>query len=408
MTIECDVLVVGAGPAGCAAARACSKKGFKTVLVDKKEQVGVPVRCGEGVGSYLINYLPFKIPQKYLEWKIEGMSFYVEDILIERFGNFWGGYSVDRRKFDRWLADEAIRVGTKLLMNYELVDLQLEQNNARAYFESPQGETRIVARHVIAADGVDSSISKILGLYNKETVKIANVYSWEIKNIELYNPSMEQVFLGDYAPSGYAYIFPKSRDTANVGVGGFSSKSKLKEYFDEFLELPVVKKQIKKCRFSIEKSGMAPVEVSQILGYKNVFFCGDAANQNIKPFIEGILPAIICGDTAGNSVTDGYKKYKENLEFIFGIFEKESERQKETLFKILKLDNRRRYLSLALVASGISPINNVDKLVKLDAESLRRLLYLGKNKKWRFSEFCWYKYIEVGGIIRRLITNLSY
>ena len=34
--IECDVAIVGAGPAGCAAARECTRKGLKTVIVEKK------------------------------------------------------------------------------------------------------------------------------------------------------------------------------------------------------------------------------------------------------------------------------------------------------------------------------------------------------------------------------------
>ncbi|MEM0493600.1 MAG: FAD-dependent oxidoreductase, partial [Candidatus Thermoplasmatota archaeon] len=45
--IKCDVLVVGAGPAGCAAARSAAKNGAKTIFIDKKKEVGVPVLCGE-------------------------------------------------------------------------------------------------------------------------------------------------------------------------------------------------------------------------------------------------------------------------------------------------------------------------------------------------------------------------
>ena len=61
-TIKCDVLVVGAGPAGLSAARALAKKGLKTIIIEEDEEVGIPVQCAEGIGSYLFQYLPFEIP----------------------------------------------------------------------------------------------------------------------------------------------------------------------------------------------------------------------------------------------------------------------------------------------------------------------------------------------------------
>ena len=39
----------------------------------------------------------------------------------------------------------------------------------------------------------------------------------------------------------------------------------------------------------------------------NVIFTGDVANQNIKPFIEGFLPGVICGDIAGLSASNFLK-----------------------------------------------------------------------------------------------------
>ena len=88
MTIKCDVLVVGAGPAGSSAARASSINGIKTILIDKKEEIGKPVQCAEGIGKYLITYLPYKIPDEHLIWKMDGMFFWTDDISIEQKGDF--------------------------------------------------------------------------------------------------------------------------------------------------------------------------------------------------------------------------------------------------------------------------------------------------------------------------------
>ena len=42
-----DVLVIGAGPGGSVAARNLAKQGFSVLLIEKREKIGYPVRCGE-------------------------------------------------------------------------------------------------------------------------------------------------------------------------------------------------------------------------------------------------------------------------------------------------------------------------------------------------------------------------
>ena len=86
MDLECDVLVIGAGPAGSSAARACALAGLNTVIIDKREEVGYPVRCAEGISEYLFPFLPFRIPKEQLIWTTKGMEFWAEDIMIRRTG----------------------------------------------------------------------------------------------------------------------------------------------------------------------------------------------------------------------------------------------------------------------------------------------------------------------------------
>jgi len=73
MSIKCDVLVIGAGPAGCSAARAAAKNGADTILIEKEKQI-TQIPCAEGLGSYLFPLLPFKIPKELLIWRINGIA----------------------------------------------------------------------------------------------------------------------------------------------------------------------------------------------------------------------------------------------------------------------------------------------------------------------------------------------
>ena len=44
-----DVIVVGAGPGGSTAARYAADLGLDTLLLEKRQEVGAPVRCAEGI-----------------------------------------------------------------------------------------------------------------------------------------------------------------------------------------------------------------------------------------------------------------------------------------------------------------------------------------------------------------------
>ena len=50
MKLSYDVVVVGAGPAGSVAARLAAASGMSVLLVEKRQEIGVPVRCAEAIG----------------------------------------------------------------------------------------------------------------------------------------------------------------------------------------------------------------------------------------------------------------------------------------------------------------------------------------------------------------------
>ena len=126
MKKECDVLVVGAGPAGSSAARAAAKSGLKTILIEEDKEIGNPVQCAEGIGAYLVPYMPFHVPKKLLKWKIDGMCFWAENLLIKKEGGMWSGYSIDRKEWDQWLAMLAAKEGVEIYSDTKLISLECE------------------------------------------------------------------------------------------------------------------------------------------------------------------------------------------------------------------------------------------------------------------------------------------
>ena len=389
-TINCDVLVVGAGPAGSSAARALAKKGLKTIIIEEDEEVGIPVQCAEGIGSYLFQYLPFEIPKNQLIWKIDGIFFWADNILIKKIGSNWKGYSVDRNKFDKWLSQLAVKNGAELWPNTELIDLEFDVENyvKKATVKRNKKLFEIVPKILIAADGVESTVLKLLGLYNPKRGDLAEVYSWEMKNLNLFEPHFEQIFTGSFTPSGYAYIFPKSKDTANIGVGGIFPEKKLDKYFEEFLEIDPVKKQIKKAKFVIEKSKKAVWnDLSNKWIYGNVLLVGDAANQNLKPFIEGILPSVICGDIVGEIAFDFITKknvdneyYINKVKKAFGMHFEISKELQDCIGYLFTKKGKEKYLQFFGIVTELLKTKDIEATENMDYEKLKSKLLGIKNE----------------------------
>ena len=112
--MDFDVIVVGAGPAGCCAARRAAEAGLSVAVYDHREELGVPVRCGEGLEAAAEDLIG-PIPRRTICKEVRGTRIYapngafLEADMIKAAGR--GGWILDRKVFDKWLAREAARAG---------------------------------------------------------------------------------------------------------------------------------------------------------------------------------------------------------------------------------------------------------------------------------------------------------
>lgn len=377
---ECDVLVVGAGPAGSTAARACARGGLNTVLIDKREEIGYPVRCAEGLSNYLLPFMPFKIPKEYYIWKNTGVEFWAEDLTIRRTGPTWGGYTVNRRRFDKYLASLATASGAHLMRKTELKDFEFGDRHMveKALLNSDGKKVVLKPKVVIGADGYDSTTLKFLGEYKPKAGATAEVYSYEMHKLDLISPQYEQVFIGDFTATGYAYVFPIGKNKANIGVGCAKPAKPMEEYFNEFLEIPEMKHQVKNAVRIEDKGGKANVlRISDRSVYGNVILTGDAADQNLKPFVEGIIPAIICGDIAGKAVAAHIKQnrplkdYPLDVRKKLGDFFEESDTAAMLIYDLFHMNQPKAYLLMLALLADIESGDKIKELKKRDYNSLR-------------------------------------
>jgi len=72
MDLDVDVLVVGAGPGGSTAARYAALGGARTLLIEKRTEIGTPVRCGEGVAKRWLDEVGLEPSKAFIAHEVDG------------------------------------------------------------------------------------------------------------------------------------------------------------------------------------------------------------------------------------------------------------------------------------------------------------------------------------------------
>jgi digeranylgeranylglycerophospholipid reductase len=149
------------------------------------------------------------------------------------------GYILERRVFDRALAEAAASAGARVLTETLLIGLLRESGRLAGVRVSWRGETTAVAaRVVIAADGVESQAARWAGV--DKTLSPHDVMScaqFLMAGVDI-DPTCCAYFMGEAAaPGGYIWVFFKGANRAKLGIGVQSDLSQRPalDYLLEFI-----------------------------------------------------------------------------------------------------------------------------------------------------------------------------
>ena len=288
---RCDVVVVGAGPAGSLAARAAALGGARTLLVDRRDSLGEPVQCGEFLPTLeeLLDIFPFPDLLRSAYAIPEGSVLRTTETMAciapggRRFRFPLRGFSVSRSSFDKALALRAEGAGAELRFPAGVTRVR----GSTVHFASGG---RVQAKVVIGADGPLSTVARSLGftvprvMYRMITATSSGEFPPEI-----------DLFFGSVAPGGYAWVIPKEGE-ANVGLGvpQLPSGQSLGGLLDRFLEAQQLAPGTDPTRWWVP---IGPPPASSVRG--SAILVGDAANLVMATNGGGIPTAMISGWEAG-------------------------------------------------------------------------------------------------------------
>ncbi|MCD6461162.1 MAG: NAD(P)/FAD-dependent oxidoreductase, partial [Thermoplasmata archaeon] len=142
---ECDVLVVGAGPAGSVSAKFAAQNGADVLMIEKRPEIGSPVRCGEGVSKRWQEKVGIRIDRRWVAREISAASIYSPDgtrlvIDAEKAGNEVG-MVLERDLFDKALAEDAAKAGADIMLRTAAVDVIREGERIVGVKAKSMGET---------------------------------------------------------------------------------------------------------------------------------------------------------------------------------------------------------------------------------------------------------------------------
>ncbi|MDP2945685.1 MAG: NAD(P)/FAD-dependent oxidoreductase [Atribacterota bacterium] len=336
-----EIVIVGAGPAGCYTAQLLKKYGFKTRIIEEHREVGKPVRCAGLVGRQVFENTLLPLSKNSIINQINGALFCYrdDDFQIKREGV---AYVIDREKFDKNLSR-----GLEVECGKKLIEIKKEGSG---YILKTDLED-IYADLVIGADGASSQVRKFINTNKnngkddkkdkkRDRVKLYAGVQYRIKldkDKELTSPSITQVHLREGIPF-FIWIIPEGDNIIRLGVISKNCRKDLEQFIEDFR----IKGEI------IEKlAGIFLLGLTQNF-YQNIALVGDAACQ-VKPLTGGgIYYGLKSAELLAECVREGkLGEYDKRLKKKFGreikfglkarkLYEEINEKELKNIFMLFK------------------------------------------------------------------------
>jgi digeranylgeranylglycerophospholipid reductase len=320
--LKTDVLVVGAGPAGSMTAKWAAKGGARVLMIEKRQEIGSPVRCGEGISKSWLPEVGIR-PGPWVNLEVEGARIYSprEQVLEinERSAGNEVGYVIERDGFDKALAIDAANAGADILLKTAATDVLKEGGRVVGVKAKQFGEPfEIRAGITIGADGFESQVGRWAGLPTNIAMRdMDSCLQYRMTNVDC-DVRYCDFFLGEVAPGGYVWVFPKAEGLANVGIGVQVSKIKGKAEPKRYLDAWIAKHPgySKGKTIDVVGGGVSispPIKQSVADG---VLLVGDAARM-IDPLTGGgIANGCIAGKIAGEVAAEAVHSGNASKEFL--------------------------------------------------------------------------------------------
>lgn len=302
-----DLLVVGGGPAGAAAAVAATRAGLGVVVHDRA-RFPRDKTCGDGLTADALRRV------EELGLGTAGIADWHavrETVLHSPSGRRVRLPSPPHRtliavaprlQLDAALLDLARDAGAKVVEESAVETIELRGDAVEARFSDG---ACVRARYLVAADGAYSPVRKLVA--PGRPASLGDFHAFRQYFSDIADPRLHVLFEPDLLP-GYFWVFPLPGGRANVGFGvprveGVKTRY-LARLWPELLERPSVRSVLGEARpEGRHRAWPIPADLRPgDLAYGRVLFAGDAAAVTDPMTGEGIAQALATGEAAAEAV----------------------------------------------------------------------------------------------------------
>jgi digeranylgeranylglycerophospholipid reductase len=315
-----DVVVVGAGPCGSAAALNLAKHGANVTVFEEHGQIGAPSHCPGHLsinGLKQLGLLP--LPAGIIENTFCGATFYSPEAnaFSVRFSSPVT-CTVDRALFDQHIAELAKASGATYELESRVESLLIKEGFVKGVIINRKGRKEEVSAGIIVdAEGISSRLLRQLGLRPLDPHNLVKGAQAEVENARNLESGMVEVFLGsEYAPGFYAWVIPKGDGNAKIGLA--TKTGNPKELLQKFmLKHPVASGKLRKAK--ILRTAFHPVSLGGPIpmAHSNGFMAvGDVASQ-VKPTTGGgVILGMTCAEIAAQVCVESLRSHDFSAGFL--------------------------------------------------------------------------------------------
>ena len=318
MSNDVDVLIVGGGPAGLAAAEAAASRGVRTLVLERQNEIGYPVHTSGG--SWVSDMQALGIPQ-HLYHPVSKVYFVSPHREVPLNYDPPVACVMDVRGVYQHLAGRAVAAGASMRVRHTVEQTLLENGRVLGVTAKNHVSERITLREAVTIDA--SGFSRHIGV-RADMGNAFHRYGYGAE-YDLYAPHYPQdelyLIMGSrFAPRGYAWVFPRGNGRVRLGVGVLhpDSEDDARVYLDSIAQnLPQLRERLRDASPVEYHTGLFPSEAPLAsFSRHGLLLAGDAGGHGSTLVGEGIRFAIYAGQTAGTVAADAVKAEDTSAAFL--------------------------------------------------------------------------------------------